>query len=673
MKLLRSSPWLLFRDLVLPLFLAMAFFRLAMVSPKGWGVAWKDGLVYGLLNDALMSAIPLTFSLLLLAVGPRWISRWISVLGYSLTTLFLLTATMVSSVYTLFFDSKLYWWVVRYHWTDAFTMDGSQKAVSLNLWFFTASVFSLVALFIGAKSLFRRHHVPLKINIPFAFVLLGAVLWLQQYPLQLEHDGASRLIGGNPRLFKVRPPALEHPVLAWFTGIFESHDANRAIDAFTMSAEERKNPSLYLSALAQNEWGKTHTAPILHAFDFEPEVRRAWLEELGLDPRKKPNIVVLFVESLKAYELLHPVWGPKLFPHTRRLMENSIFFRQSYSNSWTAGPTVRSVFSVHCGFLENILGPATIIANSRTRLHCLQEKLAQSGYQTHWASAAPTSFHYKGRFEADKGTQHIHEPSDYIPLEGQNPEDPLGVLDRYYYRGLIRVLDEAALNSPFYLHTINVQTHFPWAHPGDLKLDPMFQGQGFHTNYLGTLANWDLEFHKFLTEILTRKWADNTIFVLMGDHSVPVSTPNAAKLSHVEQRFRVPVLFFSKSLRRARRVDWPISQMDIGPTLAMLAGVTDKPSTFLGRALDFRRANSTPWFFSEDSGKIYFRKLDQWCEGPEPIKCYRVLEGQDPMYSDLKSGPQVKAQEFVWLRKVMESSFIALGRDMVIGRPSGEF
>jgi len=87
---------------------------------------------------------------------------------------------------------------------------------------------------------------------------------------------------------------------------------------------------------------------------------------------------------------------------------------------------------------------------------------------------------------------------------------------------------------------------------------------------------------------LARKqpWYARTVFVLTGDHGLPIAPLDGLRTFHrfIELRHRVPLIIFSPLLQGGKVVPGPASQIDLLPTLSGLFGVKGD-QTGLGRDL----------------------------------------------------------------------------------------
>ena len=84
----------------------------------------------------------------------------------------------------------------------------------------------------------------------------------------------------------------------------------------------------------------------------------------------------------------------------------------------------------------------------------------------------------------------------------------------------------------------------------------------------------------FLERAKEKPWFNNTIFVIVADHQADV----AGKTTLPVHRYHIPCLVYAPGLIQPGRTDRLVSQMDLGPTLLGMAGLSYRTS-WLGRDL----------------------------------------------------------------------------------------
>jgi phosphoglycerol transferase MdoB-like AlkP superfamily enzyme len=140
------------------------------------------------------------------------------------------------------------------------------------------------------------------------------------------------------------------------------------------------------------------------------------------------------------------------------------------------------------------------------------------------------------------------------------------------------VLDEidrelsARPERPFFVHVMTTSNHRPYTYP-DGRIDiPSGSGRN------GAVKYTDYAIGEFLAKARSKRWFDDTVFVLTADHGA-----NARGTTRIPiDKYLIPVMVYSPKHVTPRRVDRLMSQIDIPPTLLGLLDF-DYYSKFFGR------------------------------------------------------------------------------------------
>jgi phosphoglycerol transferase MdoB-like AlkP superfamily enzyme len=318
-----------------------------------------------------------------------------------------------------------------------------------------------------------------------------------------------------------------------------------------------------------------------------------------------------------------------------------------------------------------------VIANSESRLLCAQKILSGLQKKTVFFSPTTPTFHNKRAFEQRHGTQEILGPRDYLPKEFAPPDSEVfGNRDPLIYPALLEKLRSLSRSSNgFFLHTINLSTHTPWSELKGLTFrnqdssvswptDPVIRG------YQDVFHRWDQEFSKFLESVLKEDWAQETLFLVLGDHSIPVPHTGVSAIANVDMRFRIPAFLFYPGIKKGLTLQGPFHQVDLMPTLFNIMALDDEPNTFLGQVIDPRKPEGSLWIFKEENSTLHFREKERFCSGTAENggPCYRIAKGQDPLFDELADAPRASAEEFKKAMAFLEAINLVIGRDQVLPR-----
>ena len=245
--------------------------------------------------------------------------------------------------------------------------------------------------------------------------ILIALLLLRQSPIWFKWKDATTIHEDSVVASQI--------LTVWFNELFSDR-----YDSYWGKGDQLSgNPTLVLASYRdyqEDESGRyspvTQVEPLYRNYGASEDQAKRWRSQLGLPQEGQLNVVILFVESLRAYEVMHPVLGKEVTPNLRKLFDGgSIAFSQAYSSSFKAGQTVRGQFSTLCSMLPNVIGPAAYIAFSTVSIECLPSVLKDRGYQTIWMNPNNRTFHNKFIFESRHGMQTFYDETHFDQGENQ--------------------------------------------------------------------------------------------------------------------------------------------------------------------------------------------------------------------------------------------------------------
>jgi hypothetical protein len=328
----------------------------------------------------------------------------------------------------------------------------------------------------------------------------------------------------------------------------------------------------------------------------------------------KPNIVFVLLEGVRSREL--GAWGggvPGLSPNLDALSKEGIRVDRAYS---PGTHTPEGELGLWYGMMAT---PQALIMTDRPDLpgKGLPEILRAAGWRSFlWIHSGDQTFYQRDRF---------YRPRGFLLIDGRDfpPSDPRtnwGYSDKALMRRSLRALDSLA--EPFAAMILTVSNHHPFEVPGDaqtsfepplpvragfLKIEGLPQLLGLHTGgMLKTIHYTDEAVGDFFAAARTKAWFRRTLFVVAGDHGLPIAPLSGTPTAHEfdELRHRVPLVLFSPLLPAGVTVAGPASLYDVTPTLLGLLGLP-VPAEMPGRdLLDPAAAADTPVIAWNDDGRV---------------------------------------------------------------------
>jgi len=341
----------------------------------------------------------------------------------------------------------------------------------------------------------------------------------------------------------------------------------------------------------------------------------------GAQPRK-PNVVVILIDTLRPDHL--PMYGYEhaTTPYLAQVAARGAVFEHAYSAStWTA-PATGSLFTglypnqhgITEGFFAHMSrlsreqdgaaeskpkpgqrgangdagrwqGPlASTVSINRIpeALPTLPELFARAGYDTFGASA---NVNVTSRMSFDRGFAHF---SDFTGPEHGKGAAAEVVLDAVRSWSAQRTGD-----APYFMYLHFNDVHAPHR-PRELVYEPGAEP------YEAERSTYDAEL-RYLDDVLRKMgeelhWDDDTLICLVSDHGEEFGEHGSQGHGysiHAELMRIALVVSWPAQLPAGRRIQTPVSIIDVTPTLTRLAGV-DTPGKFTGISLASALAGSAP-------------------------------------------------------------------------------
>ena len=358
-----------------------------------------------------------------------------------------------------------------------------------------------------------------------------------------------------------------------------------------------RGPVLALSlaaALALAVWGLTSRAPA-------PVV-------LG-----RTNVVVAIGCTFRADQTT-PYGGPATTPFLAKLAAEGTRFDDTLANApWTKAATTSIVTGQYALDLAVNAPGRTDDQRLPDEAVTLAERFHDAGYTTVGGTANPNN---NAVFGFAQGFDHYVEGSGLWRDQEKKTAGAVIVDD---------VLAHLPADGPFYAQVLLVDAHFPYD-AGDavtawLPLSPTPRV----ARYRAMLGRLDAAFERLWDGLVARGVADDTVFIVIGDHGEGLHLPEHHGISHglflYPSTLHVPWIARGPGVAAGHVVTGLSQQVDLAPTLAGLFGLPIEPD-LPGRDLSDRlaggdgagdaRAFADTWFRDANRAAVY--TTDRACQ-----------------------------------------------------------
>ncbi len=314
-----------------------------------------------------------------------------------------------------------------------------------------------------------------------------------------------------------------------------------------------------------------------------PLIRPVTAEAGAVRFSKPANVVILFIEGLDRRFLGKTYGGVPGTPFLDRIKSEGVYFENFFANGVQ---TARGLFATFCS-----ANPRHGAAEMKTRYAhdylCLPSVLQRRGYRTEMVIGQHRDLNRLQTFMSRNGLQHLVDEGDFPP---DAKRTGLGMADGALFDLFAQRLERLqAGNEPFFLASLTLATHHPFAAPSNHP-DVVRLQESVEDKYVAALRYTDLELERVFSEFIRKGLLRNTVLFILGDHGrheLVGQTDVERSVGH----FAAPLLvWMDESLRtpetyRPRTVSTIASQVDIMPTALAMNGLMPAAAPFAGRDL----------------------------------------------------------------------------------------
>lgn len=297
----------------------------------------------------------------------------------------------------------------------------------------------------------------------------------------------------------------------------------------------------------------------------------------GASPDHRLNVVLVVMESFRAYESGTYGAHPSFTPSLDQLARSALVFRNFYANGVQ---TARGEFSLLASQYDNLGGSPDYVLYPFTHLTTLPSILKEYGYHTSQIQAYNGDFENMRLFLTRHGVDRVYDWNDMPP--GQTLG--WGLNDVSMFDRAIEIIGAQA--QPFFAEILTLSNHFPFdSYPTDAQC-PVADGGASYVAYSRGICYTDHALGHFMEVARRQPWYADTLFVFTADHGLFLfpDQPPLSQVQRQEAAFRIPLLIYApgRVVPGERRVVG--SQVDVAPTVLELLGIRHA-HTFLGRSL----------------------------------------------------------------------------------------
>lgn len=280
-------------------------------------------------------------------------------------------------------------------------------------------------------------------------------------------------------------------------------------------------------------------------------------------PEKRPNVLLVQVESLDPWVIDHEAGGGPVMPFLRDLKTRTLSFANFFSQH-RGGGSADAELACLTGLLP--LGSHSgFLTADFSRIISLPQILAAAGYYTCAMHANAGSYFYRRPAFRRLGFNDFFDRDAYSgDAAGWRSKD------HAFFAQSLAILERSP--RPFFTYIITIQSHGPFDnHAPTNKFAASSGGDPLLGDYLAVMAEVDAALALLVGELERRGEWESTVFALMGDHTSGVKPPAARRPAAPGDRDRIPLLLHAPGVSPG--ISFKVgSPLDLGPTLLHLIG-----------------------------------------------------------------------------------------------------
>lgn len=224
---------------------------------------------------------------------------------------------------------------------------------------------------------------------------------------------------------------------------------------------------------------------------------------------ERPNIVIIFLESWSG-DLIESLGGlPGLTPEFHQLEKEGLLFTEFYATGNRSQEALASVFSGLPAIPITTLTDNTQKYNS---LPSLVKDMKDNGYYSSFFFGGDLNYGNIRSYLVHNGFDKLVDERDF----GTDlPKGKLGIHDEGLFDKMLQ--DIGKQDQPFFTAALTLSSHSPYDQPGerpirDIEMENDFVNSAWYT---------DKCLGEFFDEAKQQPWYDNTLFIVLSDHSHP--------------------------------------------------------------------------------------------------------------------------------------------------------
>ncbi|RTL60441.1 MAG: hypothetical protein EKK37_06300 [Sphingobacteriales bacterium] len=320
---------------------------------------------------------------------------------------------------------------------------------------------------------------------------------------------------------------------------------------------------------------------------------------------KKMNVVLVVCESFSMYKSSMSGNVLNTTPYFNQLSKQGVFFEKCFSPHFG---TARGVFALMTGIPDVQLSKFSIRNPEALSHHTIINDFTD--YDKYYFIGGNSEFNnFRGLVQQNVNNVKIYDENSY-----QSPRfNVWGISDKNLFKEANNVLKQN--NKPFFAIIQTADNHRPFEIPQEDKDfekqyadEETLKANGFESlDEYNAFRYADYCIRHFMNDAGKEAYFNNTLFVFVGDHGVKGDAHAVYPNAWTEQRLsdeHVPLLFYAPGKLQPQRRKEVVSQIDVLPTIAGIAGKQYTNQTLGRDLLSSKPGGDCAFIIHHDEGNI---------------------------------------------------------------------
>ena len=378
--------------------------------------------------------------------------------------------------------------------------------------------------------------------------------------------------------------------------------------AWGLRANDAKRPSKTLLALglatvllfslslvptftnAGNAFARDPVANMVVKEVASPELEaRVSPEDLPTDTRFVPtpdterrNVVMIFLESTRARSTTPYHEELETTPFLDELSKKSLMAERAYA---VVPHTSKALVASHCGFEPPLDTKKTESEPGILPAKCLPELLKEHGYRSKFFQSATKTFERRTQLVRNLGYD------TFIATEGMNKRgfqraNYFGYEDDIILGPSRAWLEENAHKGPYMTGYLTVTPHHNYVVPARYGKEAFSEDETLN-RYLNTIRYQDFFLKNLFAQYKELGLYDDTIFIVLGDHGEGFGEHGLEQHDNTiyDEGLHIPFLIHDPRHPEGRRIEAPVNELDVLPTVADMLGYRIEGGSYPGTSM----------------------------------------------------------------------------------------